>query len=279
MLVVVSWCEQTLRFWPVMVSWKLLLFWAVRPKWAVTERLFLAKPLISCHDGSETNRQCHCMGETSFWMDFKFWCITESSCLPSSERIAVGAHPPHWRIKTEGYFWSCGKANPTLRAEAGMSDHNVPHLCSSSVGHCDFPQPKGHPTSTGEIGVKPETWAQFILFSLLRMHSAALNWDFPATKSLLITQSRPLDTWNFTWAPALWHHAFRKTHLLERKLVHRQDFKWQRIHRPLALFSPHGNMECFFPVWRLGMFWHCTSGDGECKRSRNAQGLQNLWQF
>lgn len=146
LLVVVSQCKQTVRFRPVMVSWKLLLFWAVRPKWAVTKRLFIAEPLISCHDGSETNTQCHCMGETSFWTDFKLWCITESNSLPSSEWIAVGAHPPCWRIRTEGYFWSCGKANPTLRAAAGMSDCSAPHLWD-----CDFPQPKGH-TMTTSLG-------------------------------------------------------------------------------------------------------------------------------
>lgn len=112
-----------------MVSWKLLLLWAVQPKWAGTERLFIAKPLIRCHRGSETNTQYRCMGETSFWMDFKLWCITESSSLPPSKCTIVGAHPPCWRIKTAAYFWSYGKANTTLRAAAGMPDHSIPHLC------------------------------------------------------------------------------------------------------------------------------------------------------
>lgn len=190
MLVVVSWCKQTVRFRPVMVSWKLLLFWAVRPKWAVTERLFIAEPLISCHDGSETNTQCHCMGETSFWMDFKLWCITESNSLPSSERIAVGAHPPRWRIKIKGYFWSYGKANTMLRAVAGMSDCNAPHLwdCVTFLGQRAIPRPLA-------LGNRCE--AQFITVFPLEMHSAALDWDFPAKNSLLITQSSPLDTMEF----------------------------------------------------------------------------------
>lgn len=191
MLMVVSQCKQTVRFRPVMVSWKLLLFWAVRPKWAVTERLFIAKPLISCHDGSETNAQCHCMGETSFWMDFKLWCITESNSLPSSEGIAVGAHSPRWRIKTEGYFWSYGKANTTLRAAAGMSDCNALHLwdCVTFLSQKATPWPLA-------LGNRCEAWDVSSIYTVfpLEMHNDALDCDFPAKKSLLITQSSPLDT-------------------------------------------------------------------------------------
>lgn len=176
MLMVISQCKQT-----VIVSWKLLLFWAVRPKRAVTERLFIAKPLISCHDGSKTNTQCHCMGETSFWMDFKLWCITESNSLPSSKGIAVGAHPPHLRIKTEGYFWSHGKANTTLRAAAGMSDCNAPHLwdCVTFFSQKATPRPLA-------LGNRCEAWDMSSIHTVfpLEMHSAALDWDFPAKKSL-----------------------------------------------------------------------------------------------
>lgn len=231
-----------------MVSWKLLLFWAVRPKWAVTERLFIAKPLISCHDGSEANAQYHCMGETSFWMDFKLWCITESNSLPSSKRTAVGAHPPCWKIKTEAYFWSYGKANTMLRAAAGMLDHSIPHLCC--MWYCiTFLRQKGTPLPLA-WGNRYEAWdmsSTKTVFSF-EIINAALDWDFAAQQALLITQSNPPDSMKLSLSACLkpLPSGEAMAHLLERQLVHIEDFEWQRIHRALAIFSPAGNMECFF---------------------------------
>lgn len=177
-----------------MLSWKLLLFWAVRPKWAVTERLFIAKPLISCHDGSETNTQYRCMGETSFWMDFKLWCITERNSLPSSKRTAVGAHPPCWRIKTEAYFWSYGMANTMLRAAAGTLDHSIPPLCCLWYCITVFRQ-KGTslPLAWGNRSEAWDTSSTKTAFPF-EIINAALDWDFPAKKPVLITQSNPPDS-------------------------------------------------------------------------------------
>lgn len=90
----VSECKQTaLLVWSAVVSWKLLLFWPVQPKWAPTERLFIAKPLISCHDGCETNTHHHCMGTETPVFGWISNCVSHRAipCLPPN--IVVGPHP------------------------------------------------------------------------------------------------------------------------------------------------------------------------------------------
>lgn len=130
-------------------------------------------------------------GRDEFLDGFQTLMCHREHSLPSSERIAVGAHPPCWRIKTQGYFWSSRKANPTLEAEAAMSDHSAPHLWVSVT----FLSQKATPQPLA-LGNRCEAWDTSLIYPIfsLEMHSAALDWDFPAKKSLLITQSSPLDT-------------------------------------------------------------------------------------
>lgn len=244
MLVVVS------LFWFVVVSWKLLLFWAVQPKWAVTERLFIAKPLISCHDGSETNTQYCCLGETSFWMDFKLWCTTESNSLPSSTRTAVGAHPPCWRIKQKPISEAMERQTPchSTRHQQQLECEITVFLIWVAHGAVLLSSAKRPP----HYHWPREAWDVSPTYTIfpLEIINAAPNQDFPAKKSLLITLQR---AWNF----ALRHYLQEKLQNSFWKFISKISSSrgftdpWKylvQLETP-SVFFLHSAWECFDTVW------------------------------
>ena len=107
------------------------------------------------------------------------------------------------------------------------SSWNARSQYSSSVLHvvlCYFPQPKGHPATTGLGKHRYEAWDMSSTYTVfpLEIINAALDWDFPAKKSLLITQSNPPDSIKLRLSTCLKTllSGEASARVLERQLVH-----------------------------------------------------------
>ena len=167
-------------------------------------------------------RQTH---NTAAWERPVFGWISNSDvsqrAVPSSKCTAVGAHPPCWKMKTEAYFWSYGKANSMLRAAAGMLDHSIPHPCCMS--YCiTFLRQKGTllPPAWGN---RYEAWDMSSTYHFPSWdNKCCTGLRLSAKKSLLITQSSPPDRMKLRLSACLktLPSGEATDHLLERQSVH-----------------------------------------------------------